>query len=46
MDANSAWSWETAEKFVEVLRPYKDIIYMVEQPFDVDFLRKVHVHHN
>lgn len=45
VDANSAWSWQTAEQFVEVLRPYKNVIYMVEQPFDVDFIRKVSLVH-
>ena len=43
VDANSAWTWETAEAFVEALRPYKDLIYMVEQPFDVDFINKARI---
>lgn len=38
LDANAAWSPAIAAEFVTVIAPFKDRIYMLEQPFPVDFL--------
>jgi len=38
LDANAAWSTSIAIEFVAVIAPYKDRIYMLEQPFPVEFL--------
>lgn len=33
VDANAAWSADVARAYLDVLRPYGPLIYMVEQPF-------------
>lgn len=38
LDANAAWTVADAEAFVEVLRPFRRRLYMVEQPWPVGFL--------
>ena len=41
IDANCSWTPKTCEQMLnEVLIKYKDRIYMVEQPFPVDFLEQ------
>ena len=39
LDANAAWTPLIATSFIDILMPYKDRIYMLEQPFPVDFLK-------
>jgi L-alanine-DL-glutamate epimerase-like enolase superfamily enzyme len=39
LDANAAWTAEVSLSFLEILRPYRHRIYMLEQPWPVDFLR-------
>ena len=39
LDANAAWTPSIAASFIDILMPYKDRIYMLEQPFPVDFLK-------
>ena len=40
LDANAAWQSEDALAFVKVLAPYCRRIYMVEQPWSIQFLDK------
>lgn len=38
LDANAAWSTEVMSRFISIITPFKDRIYMIEQPWPVDFL--------
>lgn len=38
LDANAAWIPDVISAFMDVIRPYKHRIYMLEQPWPVDFL--------
>jgi len=37
LDANAAWSSEVAMQYLRVISPYKECIYMLEQPFPLEF---------
>ncbi len=38
LDANAAWSADIATAMVDVIRPYREGIYMIEQPWSVEFI--------
>jgi len=46
LDANASWTPAVARAFIEVIRPYKRRIYMIEQPFPLDFLSNSDGHEN
>jgi L-alanine-DL-glutamate epimerase-like enolase superfamily enzyme len=42
IDANSDWTPEVALQFLDILRPIKKFIFMIEQPFPVTLVRSIH----